>query len=142
VIQQAGVRWVILLIGVNDLGQAAIARKAGEDYPTAAELIAGYEQMIAQAHAAGIKVYASPILPYKGAFYWSPEGEADRKAINTWIRESGAFDAIIDFDAAVRDPVDPDYFAEQYDLGDFLHPSPVGLTAMGRAIDLALFEED
>jgi len=142
VLQQVGVRWVILLIGVNDLGQAAIARNAGEDYPTAAELIAGYEQMIARAHAAGIKVYASPILPYKGAGYWSPEGEADRNTINTWIRESGAFDAVIDFDAAIRDPVDPDYLAEQYDLGDFLHPSPAGLTAMGHAIDLALFEED
>jgi len=141
VLQQVGVRWVILLIGVNDLGQAHLSRNAGEDYPTAAELIAGFEQMIARAHAAGIKVYASPILPYKGSFYWSPEGEADRSTINAWIRESGAFDAVIDFDAAIRDPVDPDYMAEQYDLGDFLHPSPAGLTAMGRAIDLALFED-
>jgi len=143
VIQQVGVRWVILLIGVNDLGQAHIARNAGEAYPTAAELIVGYEQMIALARAAGIKVYASPILPYKGtAGYWSPEGEADRKIINTWIRESGAFDAIIDFDAAVRDPVDPDYLAEQYDLGDSIHPNPAGLIAMGRAIDLALFSDE
>jgi len=143
VIQQVGVRWVIVLIGVNDLGQAHTARVAGEEYPSAADLIAGYEQMIARAHAAGIKIYASPILPYKGAAfsYWSPEGEADRKTINAWIRESGAFDAVIDFDAVVRDSVDPDYLAEQYDLGDFVHPSPVGLTAMGRAIDLALFTE-
>jgi len=141
VLQQVGVRWVILLIGVNDIGQAHLSRNAGEDYPTAAELIAGFEQMIARAHAAGIKVYASPILPYKGSFYWSPEGEADRSTINAWIRESGAFDAVIDFDAAIRDPMDPDYMAEQYDLGDFLHPSPAGLTAMGRAIDLALFED-
>jgi len=141
VIQQTAARWVILLIGVNDLGQAELSRRAGEAYPTAADLIAGYEQMIARAHAAGIKVYASPILPYKGSFYWSEEGEADRKTINTWIRESGAFDALVDLDAALRDPLDPDYFAEQYDLGDFLHPSPAGLTAMGRAIDLALFED-
>jgi len=118
VIQQPGVRWVIMLIGVNDLGQAHTARTAGEEYPSVADLIAGYEQMIARAHAVGIKIYASPILPYKGAAfsYWSPEGEADRKTINAWIRESGAFDALIDFDAVVRDPVDPDYLAEQYDL--------------------------
>jgi len=89
------------------------------------------------------KVYASPILPYKGAVfrYWGPEGEADRKTINAWIRESGAFDAVIDFDAVVRDPMDPDYLAERYDLGDFVHPNPEGLTAMGRAIDLSLFED-
>jgi len=142
VIQQVGARWVILLIGVNDLGQAHLARNAGEEYPSAADLIAGFEQMIARAHAAGIKVYASPILPYKGSFYWSEEGEADRKTINAWIRESAAFDAVVDFDAAIRDPMDPDYMAEQYDLGDFLHPSPAGLAAMGRAIDLALFEEN
>jgi len=143
VIQQPGVRWVIMLIGVNDLGQAHTARTAGEEYPTAADLIAGYEQMIARARAAGIKIYASPILPYKGAAfsYWSPEGEADRKTINAWIRESGAFDAVIDFDAVVRDPVDSDYLAEQYDLGDFVHPNPAGLTAMGRAIDFGLFED-
>jgi len=143
VIQQPGVRWVIMLIGVNDLGQAHTARIAGEEYPSAADLIAGYGEMIARAHAAGIKVYASPILPYKGAAfsYWSLEGEADRKTINAWIRESGAFDAVIDFDAVVRDPVDPDYLAEQYDLGDFVHPNPAALTAMGRAIDLGLFAD-
>jgi len=141
VIQQPGVRWVIMLIGVNDLGQAHTARAAGEEYPSAADLIAGYGEMAARARAAGIKVYASPILAYKGAFYWSLEGEAERNTINAWIRESGTFDAVIDFDAAVRDPADPDYLAEQYDLGDFLHPSPAGLTAMGRAIDLGLFAD-
>jgi len=141
VLQQTAVRWVILLIGINDLGQAAGARAAGKPYPTAADLIAGYKQLIDRAHAADIKVYASPILPYKKCFYWSPEGEADRKAINQWIRESGDFDAVIDLDAAVRDPSDPDYFAQAYDLGDFLHPNPDGLTEMGRAIDLSLFAE-
>jgi len=140
VLEQTGVRWVIVLIGVNDLGQARSAREAGQPAPTAPELIAGYEQLIDRAHAAGLKVYGCPILPYKDCFfYWSEEGEADRQTINTWIRSSGRFDAVIDLDKAICDPAAPDYLAEKYDLGDLLHPNPDGLTAMGASIDLALF---
>jgi len=140
VLQQTGVRWVIVLIGVNDLGQARSAREAGLPAPTASDLIAGYEQLIDRAHAAGLKVYGCPILPYKDCFfYWSEEGEADRQTINKWIRNSGRFDAVIDLDETICDPADPNYLAERYDLGDLLHPNPDGLTAMGASIDLALF---
>jgi len=139
VLQQTGVRWVIVLIGVNDLGQARTAREAGLPAPTAPEFIAGYEQLIDRAHAAGLKIYGCPILPYKDCFYWSEEGEADRQTINAWIRNSGRFDAVIDLDEAVCDPAAPNYLAEKYDLGDLLHPNPDGLTAMGAFIDLTLF---
>jgi len=140
VLQQPGVRWVIVLIGINDLGQARTAREASLPAPTAPELIAGYEQLIDRAHAAGLKIYGSPILPYKDCpFYWSEEGEVDRQTINEWIRNSGRFDAVIDFEAVLCDPANPLYLLEKYDLGDFLHPNPDGLTAMGASIDLALF---
>jgi len=140
VIEQTGVRWVIILIGINDLGQGATARSTGESYPTAADLISGYEQMINRAHSAGLKVYGCPILPYKDCvFYWSEEGEADRQTINEWIRNSGRFDAVIDFEAVLCDPANPLYLLEKYDSGDFLHPNPDGLTAMGASIALSLF---
>jgi len=140
VLEQTGVRWVIILIGINDLGQGATARSTGESYPTAADLISGYEQMIDRAHSAGLKVYGCPILPYKDCvFYWSEEGEADRQVINAWIRTSGRFDGVIDFEPVLCDPADPLYLIEKYDSGDFLHPSPDGLTAMGASIDLSLF---
>jgi len=140
VLQQAGARWVIVLIGINDLGQARSAREAAQPAPTAPDLIAGYEQLIDRAHAAGLKIYGCPILPYKDcAFYWSEEGEADRQTINAWIRGSGRFDAIIDLEPVLCDPADPLYLLEKYDVGDFLHPNPDGLTAMGASIDLSLF---
>jgi len=139
VLQQIGVHWVIVLIGINDLGQARYAREAGQLAPNADELIAGYEQLIDRAHTTGLKIYGCPILPYKNCFYWSEEGEADRQTINTWIRNSGRFDGVIDFEPVLCDPADPLYLIEKYDSGDFLHPNPDGLTAMGASIDLSLF---
>ena len=92
---QPGVRWLIVLEGINDLG----TRSA-----TARDLIGAYEQIILRAHARGIKVYGATLLPCEGSFYFNPGLEAARQEVNAWVRESGRFDAVIDFDAATRDP--------------------------------------
>lgn len=140
VLAQTGVRWLVVLAGINDIGTRLDARKKGEPFACAADLIAAYGQIVARAHTAGIKVYGATITPYAGAgFYWSEDGEADRLAINEWIRTSGRFDAVIDFDAALRDPGNPSRLAPAFDSGDHLHPSPAGYTEMARVVDLNLF---
>ena len=104
------------------------------------EIIAGHRQLIARAHARGLKIYGATLTPFEGAFYFSPEGEVKRQAVNEWIRTSDAFDAVIDFDQALRDPTDPERLLPEYDSGDRLHPSDAGYEAMGEAIDLQLFQ--
>jgi lysophospholipase L1-like esterase len=106
---------------------------------TADDLIAGYKQIIEQAHAAGLKIFGATILPYKGFGGWTEQGESKRQAANHWIKESGAFDGVIDFDAALRDPANLSALTPTYDSGDHLHPNPAGHEAMANAIDLALF---
>ncbi|WP_156469146.1 SGNH/GDSL hydrolase family protein [Cephaloticoccus primus] len=140
VLQTSGARWVIVHIGINDCG--TLSRQDEGPPPTVSEFIAAYEQLIDRAHAAGLKVYGSTLLPFKGAGYWTEIGEEYRKAINEWVRNHAPYDAIIDFDAALRDPDDPDYLAEHYDGGDYLHPFVTGLHAMAHAIDLGLFDLD
>ncbi len=143
-----GVEYVILFIGVNDIGNGTGPASGGDGGPFAlpqAEtneqtMIAAYRQVIARAHAHGVKVYGATIAPYGGAGYWNEDGEALRQAVNTWIRDGGEFDGVVDFDAAVRDPADPTKMADGLHMGDFLHGSPAGYAAMGNAIDLALFE--
>jgi hypothetical protein len=105
----------------------------------AAQVIAGYRQIIARAHALDIKVYGATIAPYKGATYWSPEGEAARQQINAFIRSGGAFDGALDFDAVLRDPADPAAMRAGFHMGDFLHGSDAGYKAVGDSIDLKLF---
>lgn len=140
VLTQAGAKWLLLAVGINDIGTRVDARKNGHDYATADDLIAGYRQIIARAKAHGLRVYGATMTPYTGAdFYWSEDGEADRQAVNAWIRESGEFDAVVDFDAAVRDPAKPERLAAEYDCGDHLHPSIAGYKRMAEAVDLALF---
>jgi lysophospholipase L1-like esterase len=139
VLAQSGVHWLIILEGINDLGGRARAPARGETVPSAQDLIAAYEQLILRAHAHHIRVYGATILPYQGAAYFSPEGEADREKINTWIRSSGAFDGVIDLDAATRDPQKPTQLAPSADSGDHLHPGDAGYKAMADAINLALF---
>jgi lysophospholipase L1-like esterase len=139
VIAQSGVRWLIILEGINDLGAHGRAPLRNELIPTAQELIAAYQQMILRAHAHNIRVFGATILPYQGAGYFSPEGETDRQTINKWIRTSGAFDAVIDLDAAARDPQKPSQLAPTADSGDHLHPGDAGYKAMADAIDLKLF---
>ncbi|UPG83969.1 SGNH/GDSL hydrolase family protein [Luteibacter aegosomatis] len=127
------VRTVILLEGINDIGN-----NAGPDGGplTADHLIAGYRELIRRAHAAHIRILGGTILPYRGAGYFSEDGEKTRQAANDWIRTSGEFDGVIDFDKAVRDPAQPQRLKAAYDAGDHLHPNAAGMKAMADAIDL------
>jgi lysophospholipase L1-like esterase len=150
VLSLPNVKYLIVFEGVNDIGNRFGRRGPnqpnfpGLDQPeiTAEEMIAGYKQIVARAHAKGIKVIGSPIGPYKGAAYWSEEGEAARQEINDWIVNGGAFDAVVRLDTAFADPDDPQTMREGYHMGDFLHGSDAGLKAVGESIDLSLFEEE
>lgn len=144
VLAQAGIEAVILFEGTNDIGQpdspAANTNPCfSRTQVTADEIIAGYQQIIARTHARGLKIFGATILPYQGLAAWTASGEAKRVAVNQWIRSSGAFDGVIDFDAALRDPASPTHLAAPYDSGDHLHPGTVGHEAMGNVVDLALF---
>lgn len=132
VISQPGVRAVVLLEGINDIGAM---------HAQASDLIAADEQIIAQVHAAGLLIYGGTLVPFGGSNpqyggdYGTPAGEAQRQLLNTWIRTSGAFDGVIDFDKALRDPQNPERLLPQYD-GDHLHPNDAGYRAMADAVDL------
>jgi lysophospholipase L1-like esterase len=130
---RVGVRYVILLEGINDIG---FSRPS----VSAAQIIAGYENLIAAAHTAGLKIIGATLMPFQGAGYYSAAGEARREAVNTWIRARGAFDGVIDFDKAVRNPAVPLQLLPAYDSGDHLHPNDAGYQAMADAINLALFQ--
>ena len=137
-----GVRYVVVLVGINDVGIPMMFPAAGAA-PSADAIIAGYRQMIARAHARGVRVIGATLLPYQGAIdgrYYSDEGEAKREAVNAFIRGSKEFDGVIDFDAAVRDRANPLRFDPSYDSGDHLHPNDAGYAAMAAAIDLHLFQ--
>jgi lysophospholipase L1-like esterase len=134
VLMQTGVTHVVIMEGINDIG---IARS--NPGPSAADLIAGHTQLIERARARGLRVYGATLTPFEGAAYWTPEGEAKRQALNQWIRTSGAYDGVIDFDMVTRDPAAPTKFLPAYDSGDHLHPGDAGYKAMGDAVDLALF---
>jgi lysophospholipase L1-like esterase len=141
VLAQPGVRWLVVLEGINDIGTRVAAQARGEPAATAADLISAYEQIIARAHARGVRVYGATLLPFGGAAgYFTPDGEADRQRVNDWIRASGRFDGVIDFDALTRDPAATTRLAATVDGGDHLHPSAAGYKIMADAIDLALFE--
>lgn len=147
VLSLPGVRAMIVFIGVNDIGQrfGTMAPRPGFpalDQPQidADQMIAGYSQLVARAHAKGIKVIASPIGPYKGAAYWSEAGEAARTKINDWIVKGGEFDGVVRFDTAFADPADPSAMREGYHMGDFLHGTDAGLKAVAESIDLSLFK--
>ena len=143
ILAQPGVRWLIVFEGINDIGTGVGAREKGEWAATAEDIIAAYEQIIVRAHSHGIRVYGATILPFEGSEgYFTPHGEADRQAINEWIRTSGRFDAVIDFDAIARDPNRPSRLSRAVDGGDHLHPSAAGYRIMADAIDLGLFVED
>jgi lysophospholipase L1-like esterase len=136
VLSQSGVEWVMILEGINDIGHSA--GKADEAV-TAEDLIAGHKQLIEMAHAHGIQVIGCTLIPYEGAGYARADGEAMREALNAWIRASGAYDAVVDFEAATRDPANPKRLRPEYDPGDHLHPNNAGYQAMADAIDLSIF---
>ena len=141
VLAQPGVKYVILLEGINDLGHAGTSAPVSETV-SADDLIAGMKQLIERAHAHGLKIFGATILPFEGTTfpgYFTPEKEVKRKAINEWMRTSRAFDGVIDFDKAVRDPKNPDRILPAYDGGDRLHPGDAGYRAMGETVDLTLF---
>ncbi len=141
VLSVPGLRWVVLMEGINDIGHSSSAGLAEQDV-TADQIIAGMKQIIARVHARGAKIYGATLTPYEGTVfhgYYQPEGEAKREAVNSWIR-AGDFDAVIDFDAVVRDPDHPTRILPAYDVGDHLHPNDAGYRAMGEAVDLKLFE--
>jgi len=139
VVAQSGVKWVILLEGINDIGRTIQPREPA-DVITVPEMILAYTQMVTRAHAHGLKIYAATLTPYAGAHYYGPKGEEMRAAVNAWIRTSGIFDGVIDFDKAVGDPANPAAFAAAYDSGDHLHPGDAGYEKMGEAVDLRLFQ--
>ena len=135
VLGQAGVRWLIIYEGVNDIG-------GSRSLKVATDLIAAYEQFIDKAHAHNILVYGVPITPFKGSMYDRGDHEAARQEVNKWIRTSGKFDAVIDFDPVVSDPADPNKIKKEYLFqNDYLHFNAAGYKAMADAIDLNLFKQ-
>ena len=139
VLAQTGATHVVLLEGINDVRGFAGPGAPRQPLPTADEMIASYRQMIARAHAHGLKIYGATLTPYGGSNGWAAEDDAKREAVNRWIRTGNGFDGVIDFDAAVRDPGDPTKMQEAFASSDHLHPSDAGYEAMARAIDLTLF---
>lgn len=132
---QPGVRDVILFEGINDIGNNA----GPNDTPlTVQDLIDGYRSLINEAHAAGVRVIGATLLPDEGNGYFSQSAEAIRQAVNQWIRTSGAFDGVIDFDSAMRSATDPSALNPAYDSGDHLHPNDTGMQALANAVDLSL----
>jgi lysophospholipase L1-like esterase len=136
-LDQPGVKWITLLEGINDLSGGA--RQTGPDAFSADDLIAAYRQVIATAHGVGVKVAGCTLTPFAGSSAYSDRGEQIRMAANQFIRGSGEFDAVIDFEAAVRDAGDPKRFRKEANSPDLLHPGDAGYKLMGEAVDPTIF---
>jgi lysophospholipase L1-like esterase len=138
VFSHPAVKWLMILEGINDIG--TLASTTTTSPITQDDLIWVLQQVIDRAHAHGIKVIGCTLTPYEGAGYSRENGEAIRAGINQWIRTSGAFDGVVDFEAATRDPNNPKRFRPDFDPGDHLHPNDAGYKAMADAIDLSIFK--
>ncbi|HEX5431464.1 MAG TPA: SGNH/GDSL hydrolase family protein [Bryobacteraceae bacterium] len=139
VLGQPGVKWVILLEGINDIGIAGRPTSPAADKVTADDIIGALAQMVDRAHMHGIKVMGCTLTHFEGASYYSDSGEAIREAVNQWIRMSGTFDAVSDFDAVARDPNNPKQIRPNFNDGDHLHPNDAGYKAIADSIDLSVF---
>jgi lysophospholipase L1-like esterase len=134
---QAGAKWVILQLGVNDLGTRIKAKAAGKPFASAQDIIAGYQQALSACREHGVRVGLATLTPDGNATWYStPDIEADREVINRWIREAAPCDRVIDFDAALRDPALPSVLLTQYDSGDHLHPSMAGYRRMAESVPM------
>ncbi len=140
VLAQPGRRYVIVLLGVNDLGHPGTVAPPSE-VVSAEDIIGGHRQLIVRAHQAGMRIFGGTILPFKDDTlgFYSVENEQKRETVNRWIRTSGEYDGVVDFDKAMRDPADPLRLNSQYDSGDHLHPNDVGMIAMAAAVPLRFF---
>lgn len=143
VLAQIGVRSMIVMLGINDISWPGTAFAETSEKPTLEALTTGYSQLVARAHSRGIRVIGTTLTPFKGALsgtpldnYYQPDKDALRQQVNDWIRYSGVFDAVIDFDIALRDPTDPTQIAARFDSGDHLHPGDDGNRAMAEVVDL------
>jgi lysophospholipase L1-like esterase len=139
VLTQPGVKWLMILEGINDIGLGLRAGAAATDTVSADDLIAALKQLLERAHEHGIQVIGGTLTPFEGAAYYSEAGETVRTTVNQWIRSPGTFDAVVDFDAATRDPEHPKQFRPGFNNGDHLHPNDAGYQAMADAIDLSIF---
>lgn len=143
VLAQPGVQSVVVMLGINDIGWPGTAFAPASPRPTLEALTAGYRQLVAQAHGRGVRVIGATLTPFEGALpgtpldnYYQPDKDRLRRQVNDWIRTSGVFDAVIDFDAVLRDPAHPARLASRFDSGDRLHPGDEGHRAMAEAVDL------
>ncbi|HEY2457851.1 MAG TPA: GDSL-type esterase/lipase family protein, partial [Candidatus Acidoferrum sp.] len=135
---QVSVGWLIVFEGVNDIGTC---KKPCDMESTANEIIGAYEQIIVRARSRKIRVYGATITPFGASFYATPEAERARESVNDWIRTSGWFDAVLDFDRTTRDPNNLQNLLPSFDSGDHLHPGDVGYKAIADSIDMSLFQK-
>ncbi|MFI8717688.1 SGNH/GDSL hydrolase family protein [Stenotrophomonas sp. NPDC077464] len=146
VLDQPGVASVVVLIGINDISWPGTAFARDQPRPSLGQLKAGYRQLIQRAHARGLRIVGATLTPFAGALpgtplhdYYQPDKDRLRRRLNAWLREDAGFDAVIDLDAALRDPVDPARLAPAFDSGDHLHPGDAGNRAMAEAVDVGVF---
>jgi lysophospholipase L1-like esterase len=139
VLSRPAARWVLLLLGINDIGFSAIPGLPASEKATAEDIIAGYQMLISRARLHGLSIIGATLTPFEGVNTYTPAGEQMRQQLNQWIRSSGQFNGVIDFDLATRDPGHPTRLRAEFDSGDHIHPNDLGNRAMAEAVDLKLF---